>query len=68
MHVIPSIQVTTPIFEEDSCSLPSIIVTRDLEDHMDSSDDVSDDDGYSHQEPRVEYVSIFPESIFDYAR
>ena len=66
MHVIPSIQVTTPIFEEDNCSLPSIIVTRDLEDSMDRNDDISN--GYSHQEPRVEYVSIFPETIFDYAR
>ena len=65
MHVIPSILITTPIFDEDDCSLPSIIVTRDSEDHIDSTD-ISDAD--DSQEDGVEYVSIFPEYIFEAAR
>ena len=66
MHVIPSIQISTPIFDEDNCSLPSIIVTRDFEEHMDTTGNVSDEN--THQELGVEYVSIFPESIFEAAR
>ena len=66
MHVIPSIQISTPIFDEDNCSLPSIIVTRDFEEHMDTTVNVSDEQ--THQELGVEYVSIFPESIFEAAR
>ena len=64
MHVIPSILITTPIFDEDDCSLPSIIVTRDSEDHIDSTEDIS----FESQENGVEYVSIFPEDIFEAAR
>ena len=64
MHVIPSILITTPIFDEDDCSLPSIIVTRDSEDHIDSTEDIS----IESQENGVEYVSIFPEDIFEAAR
>ena len=64
MHVIPSILITTPIFDEDDCSLPSIIVTRDSEDHIDSTEDIS----IESQQDGVEYVSIFPEDIFEAAR
>ena len=65
MHVIPSILITTPIFDEDNCSVPSITVTRDSEDHMDITEDVANN---FRQEQEVEYVSIFPESIFEAAR
>ena len=66
MHVIPSILITTPIFDEDDCSLPSIIVTRDSEDHIDSTEDISIESQQQHD--GVEYVSIFPEDIFEAAR
>ena len=66
MHVIPSILITTPIFDEDDCSLPSIIVTRDSEDHIDSNS--TEDISIETQEDGVEYVSIFPEDIFEAAR
>ena len=64
MHVIPSIIITTPIFDEEDCSVPSITLTRDSEDHMDTNEDISEDSSRQG----MEYVSIFPESIFDAAR
>ena len=72
MFVIPSILITTPIFDDNDCELPSITVTRDSADVLDTEDFLHsiDDTEVHHNSPvtTADDVSIFPESLFNAAR
>ena len=69
MFVIPSILITSPIFETEETSLPIITLSRHIEE---TSEDLRNGDAVSDEEeqfaPVNEPDSIFPRSIFDAAR
>ena len=68
MFVIPSILITSPIFETEETSLPIITLSRHIEET--SSEDLRNGDAVSEEQfaPVNEPDSIFPRSIFDAAR
>ena len=67
MFVIPSILITSPIFETEETSLPIITLSRLIEE---TSEDLRNGDAVSEEQfaPVNEPDSIFPRSIFDAAR
>ena len=67
MFVIPSILITSPIFETDETSLPIITLSRHIEE---TSEDLRNGDAVSEEQfaPVHEPDSLFPRSIFDAAR
>ena len=67
MFVIPSILITSPIFETEETSLPIITLSRHIEE---TSEDLRNGDAVSEEQfaPVNEPDSIFPRSIFDAAR
>merc|ERR1712112_236184 len=66
------ILITTPIFDDNDCELPSITVTRDAADVLDTEDFLYslDDTEVHHNFPvtTAEDFSIFPDSLFQAAR
>merc|ERR1712243_459209 len=74
MYVVPTILITSPLFEHNDQFLPSITVTRDENDIVNEVEDnlmsmEIFDDGEKNRTPAIsESRSIFPDSLFDAAR
>ena len=64
MFVIPSILITSPIFETEETSLPIITLSRHIEETSEDGVAVSEEQFAPLHEPD----SLFPRSIFDAAR
>ena len=72
IHVKMKESPTTEEYDDNDCELPSITVTRDSADVLDTEDFLYslDDTEVHHNFPvtTAEDVSIFPESLFNAAR
>ena len=69
MFVIPSILITTPIFDDSDCVIPSITVTRDSADVIETEDLIHNpEDIPADPHSAAEDFSIFPDSLFQAAR
>merc|ERR1712243_3259 len=74
MYVVPTILITSPLFEHNDQILPSITVTRDENDIANEVEDnlmnmeIFDDGEMNHIPAISESRSIFPDSLFDAAR
>merc|ERR1712243_351637 len=74
MYVVPTILITSPLFEHNGQILPSITVTRGENDIVNEVEDnlmnmeIFDDGEMNHIPAISESRSIFPDSLFDAAR
>ena len=66
--------ITTPIFDDSDCVLPSITVTRDSADVIETEDlmiqslGLGDANSQDDSHSTAEEFSIFPDSLFQAAR
>merc|ERR1712227_947429 len=68
MFVVPTILITTPLFDNDDCNVPSITVTTDSPDDHQQLNLRTRDDQNQVGIQQDEQSSIFPQSLFDAAR
>merc|ERR1712107_239460 len=68
MFVVPTILITTPLFDNDDCNVPSITVTTDSPDYHQQLNLRTRDDQNQIGIQQDEQSSIFPQSLFDAAR
>merc|ERR1712029_1125463 len=68
MFVVPTILITTPLFDNDDCNVPSITVTSDSPDDHQQLNLRTRVDQNQVGIQQDEQSSIFPQSLFDAAR